>query len=122
MSQQLTLSLEQDLPARFGSLKECIAAGVYHRGVVAVAGKIDKQPSHLSEALSGSDRRKLDVDDLELYIERTGDLRPVHYLIAKFLGDPGVAQQEALAQLAEMTKLLPGLMAAAGLTAKTGRR
>lgn len=122
MSQQLTLSLEPGLAARFGSLKECIAAGVYQRGVVAVAGKIDRQPSHLSEALSGSDRRKLDVDDLEAYVEATGDLRPVHYLIAKFLGDPGVAQQEALAQLAEVTKMLPALMAAAGLPTKAGRR
>lgn len=122
MSQQLTLSLEPGLSARFGSLKECMAAGVYQRGVVAVAGKIDRQPSHLSEALSGSDRRKLDVDDLEAYLQATGDLRPVHYLIAKYLGDPGIAQQEALAQLAEVTKLLPGLMAAAGLQTKAGRR
>lgn len=122
MSQQMTLSFEPGLPARFRSLKECIAAGVYQRGVVAVAGKIDRQPSHVSEALSGSDRRKFDVDDLEQYIAATGDTQPILYMIAKYLRDPGVQQAEALAQLAEITKTLPALLAAAGVTTAKGRR
>ena len=111
---QLTLNLEPGLTVRNRTLKECVAAGIYSRGVVAIAGKLDCSPSHLSEALSGSGR-KLDVDDLERYIESTGDLTPVHYLVAKFLRDPAIQQQEALASLADLAKTLPGLLSAAGL-------
>lgn len=119
MTAQLTLALEPGVTAH-PSLKACIAAGIYQRGIVAVAGKIDASPSHLSEALSGTDRRKFDVDDLEAYIAATGDTTPIQYLAAKFLRDPGVAQAEALQRLVGLADQLPGLLAAAGLT-KTGR-
>lgn len=123
MTQQLTLSLEPGIATRYRSLRECMATGVYQRGVVAVAGKIDKQPSHLSEALASNDRRKLDVDDLEAYIERTGDTLPVLYLVAKFLQDPAVVQQEALAKIASLAEQLPALLAAVGMqVGKAGRR
>ena len=121
VSQQLTLSLEPGIATRFRTLKECVATAVYQRGVVAVAGKIDRQPSHLSEALSGSDRRKFDIDDLESYIAATGDTTPVLYLVAKYLRDPLALQQEALAKLAALSDVLPGLLAAAGLPS-TGKR
>lgn len=122
MTQQLTLTLEPSLAVVHPSLKACIAAGIYARGVVAVAGKIDHSPSHLSEALSGADRRKFDVDDLEAYIEKTGDTTPVLYLVAKFLRDPGVVQQEAMERLTKIAEALPALMAQAGMPMKAGRR
>lgn len=115
MTAQLTLSLEPGVSVH-PSLKACIAAGVYSRGVVAVAGKIDASPSHLCEALSGNDRRKFDVDDLEAYIAATGDTTPIQYLVAKFLRDASVVQAEALNRLVGLAETLPGLIAAAGLT------
>lgn len=120
MTQQLTLTLEAGVGTRYRSLKECVASGVFQRGVVAVAGKIDRSPSHLSEALSGGDRRKFDLDELERYLETTGDTTPIYYLVAKFLRDPEVSQREALAKLASLAELLPGLLAQAGLPG--GRR
>lgn len=119
MTTQLTLALDPGA-AVHPTLKACIAAGVYQRGVVAVAGKLDLSPSHLSEALSGSERRKLDVDDLEDYIQKTGDTTPIMYLVAKYLRDPTIVQQEALARLVGLADQLPTLLAAAGL-AKPGR-
>lgn len=113
--QQVTVSIEPGLVVRHRSLKDCVASGVYSRGIQAIAGKIDRAPSHLSEALSGSDRRKFDVDDLERYIKITGDTMPVLYLVAKYLGDPQAQQREALAKLASLADLLPGLLSAAGL-------
>lgn len=119
---QLTLALDPGVSVH-PSLKACIASGVYSRGIVAIAGKIDASPSHLSEALSGNDRRKFDVDDLEAYIEATGDTTPIQYLVAKFLRDPGVIQQEALTRLVGLAETLPALLAAAGLqAAKKARR
>ena len=121
MSQQLTLSLDPGVSVH-PSLKACIASGVYQRGITSVAGKIDHSPSHLSEALSGNDRRKFDVDDLEAYIAATGDTTPILYLAAKFLRDPSVQQQEALAQLGRALPQLLALAEAAGLSPKAGRR
>ncbi|QDH71861.1 hypothetical protein FKV23_12790 [Lysobacter alkalisoli] len=113
--QQLTLNFEPGLAARHSSLKTCIAAGVYQRGVEAVAAKIDRSTSHLSEALSGSDRRKFSVDELERYIEKTGDTTPVLYLVAKYLRDPEVSRQEALAKVKWLADQMGEAMRAAGL-------
>lgn len=123
-STQLTLQLQPGLTVKHRRLKECVAAGIYKRGVVAVAGQIDASPSHLSEALSGGSR-KFDLDQLEDYIERSGDLDPIYYLVAKFLRDPQAQKQEALAHLGELARVLPGLLIDAGFVdapAKRGRR
>jgi hypothetical protein len=114
MTQQLTLSLEPSLAAVHPSLKSCLASAIYQRGLTAIAGKLDLSPSHLSEALSGSERRKVDLDDLERYIEKTGDTTPILYLVAKFCRDPGVVQREALAKLLKLAEDLPTLLAQAG--------
>lgn len=120
MTQQMTLALDPGVTVH-PTLKACIAAGIYQRGVVAIAGKLDASPSHLSESLSGNDRRKFDVDDLEAYIAATGDTTPIQYLVAKFLRDPSVIQQEALNRIAALAETLPALMAAAGLNTKARR-
>jgi hypothetical protein len=112
---QMTLALDPGVSIH-PSLKACVAAGIYSRGIVAVAGKIDASPSHLSEALSGNDRRKFDVDDLEAYIAATGDTTPIQYLAAKFLRDPAIGQAEALQRLVGIAETLPALIAQAGLS------
>lgn len=124
MSQQLTLSLEQGIGQRFRSLLESVAAGVYQRGVGRVASLIDCSPSHLSEKLAGGGERnrKLSVDELEAYIDTTGDLTPIHYLVARYCRDPDARQREAIAQLTLLVPQLAALMDSAGLgTAKAAR-
>jgi len=117
--QQLTLHLEPGLAQRNRSLRDHMATRVYARGLVDVAGKMDLSPSKLTEKLAGADSggkpRGMTIDELETYIQRTGDMSPVHYLADKYLRDPAVAQQEALAKLAALAEVIPGLMAAAGL-------
>ena len=49
--QQLTLSFEPGISDRFGSLRECIATGVYQRGLKRVAIDLDQAPSNLSVQL-----------------------------------------------------------------------
>lgn len=124
--QQLTLHLEPGLAQRSRSLREHMATRVYARGLVDVAGKMDLSPSKLTEKLAGSDSgdkpRGMTVDELESYIQRTGDISPVHYLADKYLRDPAVAQQEALAKLASLAEVLPALMAAAGLHTSQRKR
>ena len=116
-SAQLSLVFQQGLAQRHMSLRECMATGVYQRGLGRVAGQIDMAPSKLSEKLAGGTDRKRDIglDEFEAYISKTGDLTPIHYLADKYLRDPSVTQQEALAKLAGLAETLPALLAAAGL-------
>lgn len=115
---QLSLSFEPGLSQRHQSLRECMATGVYSRGLGRVAGQIDMAPSKLSEKLAGGNDRKRDIgcDELERYIEKTNDTTPIYYLIDNFLRDPALSQQEALARLASFADMMPALMSAAGLT------
>jgi len=116
-ARQLSLVFEPGLAARYQSLRDVVAHGVYERGLSAVAGKVDMAPSKLSEKLAGgNDRpRDLGIEEFERYLEKTRDLRPIYYLVERFLEDPGVQQAEAMAQLSELVKQLGPLMSAAGV-------
>ncbi|EIL88564.1 hypothetical protein UU9_12473 [Rhodanobacter fulvus Jip2] len=124
--QQLSLTFEPGLAQRSRCLRDHMATRIYSRGLVDVAGKLDMSPSKMTEKLAGSDSggksRGMTIDELETYIQRTGDISPVHYLADKYLRDPAVTQQEALAKLASLAEVIPGLMAAAGLQVAPVRR
>lgn len=124
---QLSLTLEPGIGSRNRTLREHLATRIYGAGMVAVAGKMDLSPSKLTEKLAGSDSggkpRGLTIDELERYIAISGDVSPIHYLVDKYLQDPAVVQQEALAKIASLAEQLPALLAAAGMqVGKAGRR
>lgn len=116
---QLSLDLDTGLTERYRSVKEVVAAGVYRRGLKRVAADLDVAPGNLSVMLSGDGQRHLDVSLLERYIEVTGDLTPVHYLVARFCGDRSAARDEALERVQALLRELPELLARAGIQ---GRR
>lgn len=122
---QLTIAYEPGLAERHLSLRDCMVAQVYQRGHGKVAALLDMAPSKLTEKLAGEDSggkpRGMTLDEFERYLDRTGDLTPVYYLLDRFARDPDVAQQEALARLAQLADALPALLAAAGLN-KSRRR
>ena len=129
MSNQMTLTLEPGVSVRHRDLRDCMAAGVYARGLTAVAGRIDLSPSKLSEKLSGGNgdrHRDIGLGEFERYIDATGDVTPIHYLIDKYLRDPALQQAEAIARVAALTEQLAAVMSAAGLSTqlqpKRGRR
>jgi hypothetical protein len=119
---QLTLSLDPGLTDQHRSLKECLAARVYQQrgGITAVAGRLDMSPSHLSEVLSGGgDRgRKLDLDELERYIQTYHDVTPVLWLVARYLPEAPVQHAAAIERLAELALSLPALLAQIGASGK----
>lgn len=125
MNSQLTLSFEPGLSQKHLCLREMVASSVYSRGHGRVAALLDVAPSKLTEKLAGMDSsgkpRGLTVDEFERYLEKTGDLSPINYLLDKFVRDSGVRQQEALDKLAALADALPALMAAAGLKTSTKR-
>ncbi|VTU25272.1 hypothetical protein H4CHR_01561 [Variovorax sp. PBS-H4] len=112
---QLTLSFEEGLSQRFGSLRECVATGVYQRGLGKCAIDLDKAPGNLSVELSEDTTRKFSVESLERYIEKTGDTTPIHYLIDRFLHDNSRKQEAALAQLGPVLQQLLPMLKQAGL-------
>lgn len=71
-ARQLTLDFDPGLLVH-RSLRDLVAAGVYRRGLKVVAADLDVSPGNLSVALSDDPHRKFSVDDLERYIQVTGD-------------------------------------------------
>jgi len=120
--QQLTLQFDQTLTQRFRCVRDVVAQGVYKRGLKATAGDLDMAPGNLSVALADDSQRKFGVDELERYIERTGDKTPILYLVARYLGDEAAARHNALEEAAQLLQQLPQLLAAAGIAAKKGKR
>lgn len=122
---QLTLQLEPGLTERFRCTRDVVAQGVYARGLKRMAAELEMAPGNLSVALGDEGSRKFGVDELERYIERSGDLTPIYYLIERFLGDQGATHAEALdrvLRIAEQLKALPDMLAAAGLAEAKPRK
>jgi hypothetical protein len=95
-----------------------MAAGVYAVGLDRVAVKCDEAPSKLCEKLGGGngDRtRDVGLDLFERYLDKTGDVQPVYYLIDKYLRDGNATRDAALIHLAKLADELPALLAAAGI-------
>lgn len=113
--EQLTLSFDAGMSERYGSLRECVATGVYQRGLKRVAIDLDQAPSNLSVQLSDDSSRHLSVDSLERYIEKTGDLVPIYFLVEKFIKPRDGRQEAALAQLPALAEQLQAMLKQAGM-------
>lgn len=112
---QFTLALDPALPDIYRWARECVAAGVYKRGLGRVASELDVSPGNLSVALSDDPARKFGLDEAERYTQVTGDKTWIYYLVAKYLGEGAAARDHALAEVHEMLAALPDKLAAAGL-------
>lgn len=120
---QMTLEYDEGILSRYRHVRDVVAQGVYQRGLKRIAGQLDKSPGNLSSELADDSQRKFGCDDLEAYIRETGDKTPIHYLIAKYLGDDSVVQTEALLRVQRMLQELPEVLAQANFqTPQKGRR
>lgn len=86
---QLALNFEAGMVESYGSCREFVESRVHKQGVPqkSIAADMDYSPSDLSRKLSQSpgDSRRFTLDDLEKFIEVTGDTQPVYYLVEKYL-------------------------------------
>jgi hypothetical protein len=107
---QYTLDFEPGLTETFKSLRDCVATGIYKRGLGNVAIDLDEAPGNLSVQLSASDVRHFSIDNFEKYMEKQRDFTPIYYQIEKFLSDKtaskDAAEAEALAALKDLAPLL----------------
>lgn len=109
------LDFEPGLAERYSSLRECIATGVYQRGLGRVAIDLNQAPGNLSVQLSEDPSRHFSVDSLETYIQKTGDVTPIYYLAEKFLSDKTAKHEAAQAELLSLLSQLQPLMKKAGV-------
>lgn len=116
-STQLTLDFEPGLTEKYPHLLDCVRAAAYtHRNPLkTIAADMDVSQSDLSRKLAGNpdDPRRFSLDDLERFIDATGDMSPVYWLVAKYLQDERVKQDRALQELAKQMPTLLALIAAA---------
>lgn len=125
-TQQLTFELQPDLLRRFSTLRQCVHHSVlgYERGMKALAADLDLSESELSRRLNPSedDKRSCDVNLMVRIVELTGDLMPLHWLMAKFLRDAEASKQAAVQQLAQLMPHIAQLLVEAGAPPAKGTR
>lgn len=89
METQLTLNYDAGLSDLYNSCRECIQSRVHQIGrpQKAIAADMDYSPSTLSRKLaqSPSDSQKFTLDDFELYMQVTGDIQGIFFLVDKYI-------------------------------------
>lgn len=115
---QLEIDYTPGLLDQFPDFKACIRASVYGCGKAfkAVAADIDMSPSELSRKLSDNpnDTVHFPADRLPDLMAATGDLRPVYWLIERFLEDKETKRTRAISDLAKMLPQIHVLLKTAG--------
>ena len=113
---QLTLDFTPGLLDRHHTLRDCIAAGVYQRGLGRIAIDLNKAPGNLSVELSEDASRNFSVDSLERYLEKTGDTTPILYLIEKFIAPDARPKnhEQITAMKSQMAELMRQMEALGG--------
>lgn len=116
---QLSLDFEPGLPERYRNLRDCISTGIYKRGLSTCAIDLNESPGNLSNQLSDESLRKFGVDEFERYLEKSKDMTPIYYLVAKYLHKPEAApsaeKAAAIQALPEAVQMVQALMKKAGL-------
>ena len=106
---QITINFEAGPVESYGTCREYVSALVHQQGrpQKAIAADMDLSPSDLSRkcAQHVDDCRKFTLDDLEHFIQVTGDIRPVHYLIEKYLAE-NKTQEQIQAEIERLQGLL----------------
>jgi hypothetical protein len=119
---QLTLELEPGLTERFGSLRECMNACIYQHGLKRVAMDLDKAPGNLSRMLAGDSGHHFSIELMERYIQTQGDLTPVYYLIARYMGDQAQAEAATMKRVETLLSEVASLVGQTRVEPKTKAR
>jgi len=103
-AQQMTLDFEPSLVERHSTAISCVRQCAYSfpkKGLKWIAGEMDLSESELSRKLAQNenDTRRFTLDDLESFVQKTGDTTPILYLAAKYLADQTMLKDAAMQQL-----------------------
>ena len=113
---QLTLNFEPSIAERWPSLRAYIAhrAMLQRNPLKTIAADMDMSPSTLTRKLNphDGDTQRFNLDDLEAYIQSTGDVDSViEYLAAKYKDSDDRRKARTIAKVESM---LPELVALIG--------
>jgi len=101
---QISINFEAGLVESYGTCREFVASRVHqqHRSQKSIAADMDYSPSDLSRKLAQNpdDSRRFTLDDLERYMDVTGDHQPVMYLAEKYLAEKTDEIERLKAQIA----------------------
>ena len=118
---QLQLSFESGITVQFKALEDVLSAAVYssRQGLQGCAAEADQSPSELSRRLNKTDQLPLRVCDMVAILDATQDLRPIHWLVERYIQDPEATRNTAVQQLANLMPTLTALLEQAqGVTTK----
>ena len=105
---QLTIDFDLSVVSAYSRCTDYVAARVHQLGIPqkAVAADLDMSPSQLSQKLGPicQSSARFTLDDLEHYVETTGDKEPVKYLVSKHL--VGHSEDEIKQQIEELQQRL----------------
>jgi hypothetical protein len=106
--EQVVLNFDASPFDGYAKCREFIAHRIHKQGVPqkAIAADMDYSPSHLNRKVTQSpkDTAKFTLDDAELFIEVTGDISPVYYLVHKYAANRPDRIAELEAELARLKK------------------
>ena len=112
---QLTLNFEPSLSEKYRTLRDFLAYRVQVQAKPAktIAGDMDMSPSMLSRKLSPSDgdTQRFNCDDLENYMQQTGDTSAIEYLAAKYMLSDESRKARALSRVEALTTELANVLA-----------
>jgi len=112
---QLTFNFEPSLPERFPTLRRYLAHRADQhpsKSAKTIAADMDMAPSTLSRKLNpgDGDTQRFNLDDLEGYLQSTGDVSAViEYLAAKYMDSD---ESRRARVLSKVEGLVPELLAA----------
>lgn len=105
--QQITINFEAGIAEAYATCREFVASLIHKQGrpQKAIAADMDYSPSDLSRKLAQSpdDSRRFTLDDLEKFMQVTGDTSPITYLAEKYLSD-NTSIERLEAELARLKK------------------
>lgn len=112
---QMTLSFEPTLPDRFPTLRAYIAhrTPLLTKSAKVIAADMDMSPSTLSRKLNPTegDTQRFNLDDLESFLESTGDAPAViEYLAAKYMDSPEARKARVISKVERLTEELSSAM------------
>ena len=112
---QLTLNFEPSLAERHNSLREYIAYRVHvqARPAKSIAADMDMSGSTLSRKLAPNDgdTQRFNLDDLERFIQATGDTSAIDYLVSKYMHSDESRKARALARVEHLSQELAQALA-----------
>lgn len=112
---QFTLNFEPSLPERWDTLRSYIAhrSQLQKKTMKVIAADMDISPSTLTRKLNPAegDTQRFNCDDLEGYIQSTGDVQSViEYLAAKYADNDEARKVRTLAKVESMLPELAALL------------